>query len=386
MLIKRADDQTKRLALLESLQAEPALDRRQRDWLNDQIWALRMGMSGERNAAHYIDHYYQDSPNLAVIHDLRLEVDGEVAQIDHLIIARGLIFYLLETKNFSGNLSINEHGEFAVRYGSGTRGIPSPLEQSKRHEKVLAKSLERLEITGRMGCKPQFFHAVLIDPKGTIRRPDPGKFDTSNVIKADQFEVWRTKHVDQGISITQTLTALVNLRSGDTVREWAEKLARQHRPLPPQQWLPDFMSPRHKEGSAALSQPIAANLQQTPVAPAPVSVANQPVVCATCAKPLSAAEQLFCTNNEAMFDGRMLCMVHQKEHRRAKASELKAAPKVQPAEAKTATTGQPDPRKRKLVCCACDTKITFEEGKFCWNNERRFGGLQYCRTHQADYP
>ena len=64
---------------------DAALDSMQRDWLTNEIWAVRMGMSGERSAAHYIDHYYKDNPNLAVIHDLRLELDGEVAQIDHLL-------------------------------------------------------------------------------------------------------------------------------------------------------------------------------------------------------------------------------------------------------------------------------------------------------------
>lgn len=48
MLIKQADDQSKRLALLESLQNVSTLDRRQRDWLSDQLWALRIGMNGER--------------------------------------------------------------------------------------------------------------------------------------------------------------------------------------------------------------------------------------------------------------------------------------------------------------------------------------------------
>lgn len=386
MLIKQADDQSKRLALLESLQNVPTLDRRQRDWLSDQLWALRMGMSGERNAAHYIDHYFKESLNLAVLHDLRLELDDEVAQIDHLIISRGFLFYLLETKNFSGNLSINEHGEFTVHYGSGSKGIPSPLEQSKRHEKVLSKWLERLGITGRLGSKPQFFHAVLIDPKGTIRRPDPGKFDTSNVIKADQFEAWRTKHVDQGISIAQTLTAMVNLRGGDTVREWAEKLVRQHRPLPPQQWLPDFMHPGQKEGAAVPSQAVTAPVPQKPPQHLPASAATQPVVCARCSKPLSPAEQVFCISNEAIFGGCMFCLAHQKEYRRAKASEEKTASRTQPVEVNAAAPEQSDSRKRKLVCCTCDAKITFEEGKFCWNNERRFGGLQYCRMHQADYP
>lgn len=31
----------------------------------------------------------------------------------------------------------------------------------------------------------------------------------------------------------------------------------------------------------------------------------------------------------------------------------------------------------------CREKIGHPEGKFCWNNARRFGGLQYCREHQV---
>ena len=38
---------------------------------------------------------------------------------------------------------------------------------------------------------------------------------------------------------------------------------------------------------------------------------------------------------------------------------------------------------RRLVCARCAVKISFPEGKFCWNNAQRFGGLAYCREHQA---
>ena len=38
---------------------------------------------------------------------------------------------------------------------------------------------------------------------------------------------------------------------------------------------------------------------------------------------------------------------------------------------------------KKLICAHCREKISFPEGKFCWNNAKRFGGLQYCREHQG---
>ena len=296
MLIKSADDKSPRIALLESLLSSPQLNTEQKAWLQREAKNLRFGVQGERDAAHYIDNHLADSPNSAVIHDLRLAHEGEVAQIDHLVITRGFNFYLLETKNFSGNLQINEFGEFTVNYGPGKAfGIASPLEQSRRHENVLTKVLEQLGITGRTQRKPDFQHVVLIHPKGTIERPDAKKYDTSNVIKADQFASWREKHVEKNTSTLQVLGAMLNMRSADTVREWAEKLVSQHR-RPDLLALPEFLQPR---------------------AAAPMHVA-----------------------------------------------------------APVATD------KKRCICATCGSKISYAEAKFCWNNPRRFGSLQYCREHQ----
>lgn len=321
MLIKSADDKSRRVALLESLLQAPLLDARQQDWARRELQNLRRGVQGERDAAHYLDNHFADAPNHAVIHDLRLEFEGEVAQIDHLIIARGFTFYLLETKNFSGNLHINGFGEFSVSYGAGkTFGIASPLEQSRRHANVLAKVLERLKISGRLNSRPDFRHVVLIHPQGTIHRPPADQYDTTNVIKADQFATWREKYVEKGMSTLNVLGAALNLRSADTVREWAEKLVRQHR-RPDLLSLPAFMQP---PSAGPASQPI---LQAGVLAPAVGgTVQNQGA----------------CGDQEAA------------------GSE-----------------------KRRCICATCGSKITFAEAKFCWGQPKRFGGFQYCREHQA---
>lgn len=309
MLIKAADDKSRRLQLLKDLQQSSQITPSQRTWLREEWTRTQRGLQGERDAAHYIDSHYKDSELHAVLHDLRLVVDGEVAQIDHLLINRMLHFFLFETKCFSGEVHINDHGEFTVSYpGERRLGIESPIEQSLRHERILAKVLERLGITGRAGTQPSFHHAVLMHPKAVIHRPDAKRFDSSRVIKADQIDTWRQRYVNQDIGMVRILASAVNLHSLDTLREWGEKLARQHRPTDPLA-LPDFMMPR------------PANPPSTP-APAPASV---------------------------------------------------PAPAPAPDEA----------LRRKLVCVACGSKISFAEGKFCWNQAERFGGFQYCRQHQA---
>jgi hypothetical protein len=89
MLLKSADDKSKRLCVLEELQQSPLLDAAPRDWLQKELDRLRKGIQGEKAAAHYLNNYLASSKNSVLMHDLRFEVGGEVAQIDHLLLTRG---------------------------------------------------------------------------------------------------------------------------------------------------------------------------------------------------------------------------------------------------------------------------------------------------------
>lgn len=323
MLIKSPDDKKKRLRLLEELRASDRLDERQKDWLRNEYRRLAPGTAGERDAAHYLDMSFSDSKNHAVLHDLRLEADGQIAQIDHLIVNRMLYFYLLETKTYSGSLHINEQGEFMVEYSGERRyGIESPLEQSRRHETVLKKVLERLEITGRAGTAPTFVHVVMVHPKAIIHRPPMDKFDTSMVIKADQFATWHAKFVDK-LGVASVLPGMVNLRGRNTVKEWGEQLKGEHRPTNPLE-LPDFMRPRVIVPTTPPRSPKA-----TPWAPAraeavpskseaperqlfavPARIDAKPI-CTTCGKPLTPKVAKFCLDKVGWFGGKLYCYDHQ---------------------------------------------------------------------------
>jgi hypothetical protein len=242
MLLKSADDKSKRVALLEDLQRSHLLDFSQKKWLREELMRLKKGIQGERDSAYYLDNYFKGGENHVVLHDLRFVLDGEVAQIDHLIINRAYGIYLVETKNYAGNLVINEHGEFTVEYDDIRFGIPSPLEQSRRHERVLSRLLERLEIFGRTQKPLEFHHVVMLHPKATIERPKSQAFDVSNVIKADQFPSWHGRFTDK-LGVGTVMKAVFNMRSLDTIKEWGEKLIRQHRPADFVA-LPDFMRPK----------------------------------------------------------------------------------------------------------------------------------------------
>lgn len=293
------------------------LDLQQRKWLREELHRCKKGIQGERDSAHYLDSYFKGGENHVVLHDLRFVLDDDVAQIDHLVINRIGNFFLIETKNYSGDLVINEHGEFTVQYEQDAFGIPSPWEQSRRHERILVKILEKLGISGRLDKHPEFHHVVMMHPKAIIKRPDNAVFDTSFLIKADQFPTWHGKFVDK-LGAGGIFKAMLNMRSLETVADWGEKLKGLHRPADLLA-LPPFMAPK-----AMVAEPPSA--AQPPAAPLPA-----PQVSRTSASPSEEA----------------------------------------PA--------------KKLICAQCGSKITYPEGKFCWNNSKRFGGLQYCREHQAQF-
>ena len=75
MILKNADDKSSQLAQLEQWLADRTLNAAQRQWLTDELFRLRMGIQGEREAAFYLDSYFKDSENHVVIHDLRVEVN-----------------------------------------------------------------------------------------------------------------------------------------------------------------------------------------------------------------------------------------------------------------------------------------------------------------------
>lgn len=353
MLLESADPTSqRRIQLLHDLQHRGRLDAYQARWVNEELSRVRAGATGERDAAHDIDSHFKGSSYHVVIHDLRLFVEGDVAQIDHLIIARAGISYLLETKNFSGNLLINDQGEYTVDYGRDRYGIPSPLEQSRRHERVLARLLERLGIRGRLGAAPSFEHAVLVHPQATITRPNPKRLDTSHVIKADQVATWH-QALGDAKSALSVLGRATQMRSLETIKEWGEMLVRQHRPADPMA-LPEFMASVVTRLADAAQAGSAAGAAASKPPAAPARTAARPSPAEPTAKP-TAAPKTSLPSGEAPTA--------------SAASGAGPAPLAAP---------------RTLVCAACGQKISYAEGKFCWNNEKRFGGLQYCRVHQRE--
>jgi hypothetical protein len=232
MIIKRMDSKLEDIRELEIL-LRGKLSYHQRFLIERELKAIKSGVSGERDSAYYVDFYFGDSRNWAVIHDLRLEHKGKVAQIDHLLINRFFDIYVLESKSYSDKLRITPEGEFQAYYGKGWIGIPSPIEQNKRHIHLLNLFLKQHDILPkRVGItiRPRFKNLILVSQKSVIRRPPKKKFDTGSVIKADTLRTKIDREVDKGMNPLSDLATLSKICSSSTLMKTARTLAGFHKP------------------------------------------------------------------------------------------------------------------------------------------------------------
>lgn len=311
MILKQADDKTPQIQALESLLTHPRLPADKKPAIDKELTRLRFGVKGEREATYEIDFYSGAHKNRVVIHDLRLEHNGRVAQIDHLVINRLLEVFVVETKHFSQSISISESGEFTAWYSGRGSGIASPLEQNKRHVEVLRDLFKQLDMPSRLGftLKPDFHSVILVSKSARITRPKD--FDTSGVIKTDQFESWIQKHID-GASPLQ----LAKLVGEETLVNIGRQLILRHRPI-----KPDYLGKFGIEARTLVAQ--EATPEPPPPAPAPeaeVKPDSHPaatekkskLVCETCGAAVSYNVAKFCWLNKKRFGGNVYCMDCQK--------------------------------------------------------------------------
>ncbi|BBE51411.1 hypothetical protein OYT1_ch1884 [Ferriphaselus amnicola] len=317
MLIKNADSRDRDLATLRSLLDHPAASADIKARVEQEIKKMQAGIKGEQDAAYEINFYFGPSKNWAVIHDLRVEHAGRVAQIDHLLINRFLECWVFESKHFSEGIAINEQGECTIFWNGKPRGIPSPYEQNVKHIAVLKAMGDSgaIPLPTRLGIsiKPTYIGMVAVSKGARISRPKENGWWSTSVIKADQIRA----AIDKAIDADNNILGAVKLVASDTLQVFARGFAARHRPI-----LVDW----HAKFGLSKVQPASPIIE---VLPTVLKVEEPP------------------------------------------------APKAEE---------QPSAKKSKLICKACEVSVTYNVAKFCWNNNRRFGGDIYCMNCQKTAP
>jgi hypothetical protein len=230
MLLKKSDDKQGAIAELEALVSASSGPVKTR--IETELRNLRAGLKGEQESAYLTDFHYAAKDKWVVIHDLRLEIGGRVAQIDHLLINRMLDVWVLETKHFHAGIKITEDGEFLRwnAYKGNFEGMASPLAQNERHLAVLKDVFKSIEMPTRLGIRlsPTFYCRVLVSAASRVDRPK--KFDASSVIKADVL----ADKIRQEIDGESTLTAISSMGKFvpfETLKDIGERLVALHKPI-----------------------------------------------------------------------------------------------------------------------------------------------------------
>ncbi|MDK2126077.1 nuclease-related domain-containing protein [Parachitinimonas caeni] len=342
MLLKSADDRQAILATLEDLLHTPGLQKVKRELIVKEQKAIERGAEGERESAYEIDFLLKDSKNWVVLHDLRLEHKGRVAQIDHLLFSRTLDIFVVETKHFSADLQVNDRGEFTAWYGKKPLGIPSPLAQNDKHVAVVKSLLDDLVLPTRLGVTmtPVVKSLVMVSARSRITRPK--SFNTDCLIKSDQLKQWLGEQ-DKRESTLGLLGSLARIVSLETVLSLAEQFRALHKPI-----VFDY---RSRFGLACLN-PATAELE-------PDSVAG---AFATPAKMAGPAFKVLAVDGDVEFEGQ---------------TAEPPTPSAEPSPAE-----RDNRRAGGYFCAKCKVSVSYAVAKFCWDRPARFGGKVYCFDHQ----
>lgn len=323
MIIKPADDKQPQKTVLQNLLNHPSADATTRKRIEQELRNIQAGIRGEEEAAYEMKVHYGDSSNWMIIHDLRIEHGGLVAQIDHLIMNRWLEIWVCESKHFSEGVAVNEHGEFAAFFGNKPYGVPSPIEQNNRHILILKRLFESgaVKLPTRLGftIKPDLKSLVLVSKGARISRPKEKIDGLDAIIKNDML----FKTIDKSVDDSSPLL-MAKVVGKDTIENLAREIAKLHKPIE-FNWHAKFGLPVQPTQAASATPPVR-----------PTAVASA-----------------------------------------APAQSIKSAPTIQ------ATEPADEPKaKQKLICNSCGEPVPYNVAKFCWFNKPKFGGNLYCMECQ----
>lgn len=230
MILKPFRTKDSTLAELETLLSRAPTPVKPR--IEQELRLVRAGLKGEQESAYFIDFDCGPSKNRVVLHDLRFEVNGRVAQIDHLMINRLLDVYVFETKHFNSGIRITEEGEFLRwnDYKKTFEGMASPIQQNERHIQVLKDIFSQIDMPTRLGVRlsPTFHTLVLVAANARIDRPK--KFDSSRVVKADTLAKTLDKD-NQEASILSAFSSVAKIVSLETIEDIGRQLMLRHTPI-----------------------------------------------------------------------------------------------------------------------------------------------------------
>jgi hypothetical protein len=340
MIFKEKDSIGCQLQGLESRLAQASSTYARRK-LEKDLALVRAGLKGEQEATYHINFHLKNHANWAVIHDLRLEWNGRVAQIDHLLLDRLMEVYVVESKSYSTKIRYANGGWERLNNYAHWDGIASPVEQNARHISVLEDLIRDNKLAPTrlsLSLTPKYMNAVLVQPTCSIVGTHP---DCALIYRMDAF-VKKIRGTDP------SATDLVRVIGRETLYQFARALMTFHTPK-----------------------------KETPTeAPKLKSTTTPELICQNCTGPLSRPEASYCHDHSRRFGGKLLC-------RKCQGYAPKAPPMLrrnQAAKIKAVNIGLSVTQTAR--CASCSVPVEPRVLSFCRDNWERFNNRILCRLCQ----
>ncbi|WP_047250201.1 nuclease-related domain-containing protein [Chromobacterium subtsugae] len=146
-------------------------------------WKQAAGDAAEKEMAFYLRRYFADDQEVYVLNDVRLELDGDAAQMDHVLIhPAGLT--IVESKSVSGRLQMKADGQWLRWFDDRSSGMASPIIQARMQSEFLRKYLRSRTAQPEVIDRLAMDVIVSISSKGQFISPKG--VEVPEVCKADQ--------------------------------------------------------------------------------------------------------------------------------------------------------------------------------------------------------
>lgn len=257
----------------------------------------KSGRAAEEQMAFYLKRFFANDPNILILNSIRLEEDGDAAQIDHLAI-HPYGFVIIESKSVHGKVQIKDDGQWIRWFGQNqSKGMPSPITQALLQEKFFRSYLGRSAKNERLFNAIPFDNFVAISNEGVIIWPKSGQ--VPGVCKTDQVP---EKIIEAIAKQAKSPKALV--LTPENRKKIADFLLIKHRPL-------------QHAATAVPSQPAPQTVAPPPhqITPAQVKAAPNPLTPPVCKHCGSDAVEIryghsyyiFCTKCNKNTPIRLIC-------------------------------------------------------------------------------
>jgi len=191
IFLKETSSAEKQLKDLQKLYHQ--VDSKHKSQIEKDIKLLETGIIGEKQIEFELKNSHMP---MIVLHDLYFEKDGFSAQIDYLVVTRGINF-VLECKNLFGNIEIDNSGNFIRTFTYGKtkvkEGIYSPITQNQRHLEVIrllrGDTKNFIEKASFDSSFSKIYRSVVVlaNPKTVLNAKYARKEIREQVIRADQL-------------------------------------------------------------------------------------------------------------------------------------------------------------------------------------------------------